>query len=296
VTQVGLIREDYTDPYVDRGSHLGQLHVFLTPQTTQGRRHADVIIEELREKTDELGDLFEEVIYQKVRAGPPVGKPVSIRLRGDEFPTLEEIAEKLKAKLNKLEGLRDVRDDYDVGKPELLVIVDEEKAAKTYLTVRKIANAVRNALDGGEATTIKKVDEEIDVIVRYPKEERTSREMFNRAYIPNRFDNLIPLNKVATLQEAEGVRVIKHLDRKKMVTVTAELNEKIITPMKVEKVMSRFYEEEIRDAYPGVFISFGGEQEETKESLGDFWRAFAFGFFTICVILAAYFNSMVLAI
>ncbi|MDP3920996.1 MAG: efflux RND transporter permease subunit [Candidatus Omnitrophota bacterium] len=294
VTQVGMMREGPDDPYTDRGSHLGQVHVFLTPESrARGRRKADDIIAELREKSKAFEDIFDEVTFEKVRAGPPVGKPVAIRLRGDDLDLLDEAASVFKRFLSGIPGLKDVRDDYDIGKTELRVIVDEEKATKAYLTVRDVANAVRRGIEGGEATKIRKTDEEIEVIVKYPDNETTSKEVFDRALVPNRLGNLVPLMKIATLEEAVGVNAIKHFDRKRMVNVTADLDEKQITPIEVEGKVRAYYKTEIQKRYPSITMSFGGEQEETKESLHDFIRALFLSLFFIFIILAANFNSIV---
>lgn len=292
VTQVGIVREDPSDPYTDRGSHIGQVHVFLTPEKTKGRRHADTIIDGLRRQTDQIKGVFDEISYTKVRAGPPVGKPVSIRVRGDNLEKMSEVADQIKARLMQIKGLKDIRDDYDPGKTELRIVVDEEKASKAYLTITEVANTVRNAIDGGIATTIRKTDEEIDVIVRYPKDQTSTKEIFERIYIPNRFANLVPLTKVAVLKEVQGVNAIKHFDRKRMINVTADLDENVVTPIAVQKIIKTYVRDVLNPRYPKISISFGGEQEETNESLHDFLRALVLALFLIFIILAANFNSI----
>ena len=293
ITQVGLIKESPDDPFEDKGSNIGQIHVFLTPEKTRDRRHADEIIDSLRKEIKSLDDSFEEVRFDKVKSGPPVGKPINVRIRGDDLSVLEEVAEKIKKMLKELPGTKDVRDDFEVGKTELRIEVDEEKATKAYLTVRDIATSVKNAIDGGVATTIRKTDEEIDVIVRYPEERRSTQEIFESIYVPNKFDNLVPLTKIASLTKKEGLDSINHFDRKRMINITSDLDEKKNSPLKLEKVIEEFYSENIEANYPGVVLSFGGEQEETKESLEDFFRALQLAVFLIFIILAAKFNSIV---
>jgi len=292
ITQVGLIREDASDPYTDRGSHVGQLHIFLTPEKSRSRT-ADQIIQILRDQTKSLGNLFDEISYEKVRAGPPVGKPVNIQIRGDSLERLELVAEQFKSALHKLKGVEDIKDDYDPGKTELRIIVGPEAAQKTFLTVRDIAHAIRNALDGNVATTIQKTDEEIDVIVRYPEEYRNSKDVIDKLYVANKFGNLVPLNKVAKTEERAGINVIKRLDRKRMIQVTATVDEDITTSLEVQKAMEHFFTGDTKAAFPDATISFGGEQEKTAESMTDFYRAFILALFLIFIILAANFNSVV---
>lgn len=292
LTQIGLTREALDDPNADRGSHIGQFHIFLTPETTKGRRKADEIIKDLRGQAEKYQSLFTEISFEKVRSGPPVGEPVSIRLRGEEFDVLEKASEAVQKKLSEISGVKDIRDDYEIGKTELRIHVDEQKATSAYLTVSDIATGVRNAIEGGVATKIRKTDEEIEVIVRYPEENRTSRSIFQQIEIPNSLGNLIPLVKVAEFKGATGVHAIKHYDRKRMINVTADVDEKKVTPIEVEKKISAFYSDDLSKKFPDVTLSFGGEQEETKKSMRDFSRAILLAAFLIFIILSANFNSI----
>lgn len=293
VTRVGIARESVDDPNSERGSHIAQIQVYLTPEKTKGRRNADDIISELRKGSKPFGDLYDELTFDKVRAGPPVGKPVAIRLRGDEFDVLEGAAERVKEKLHTIEGVLDIKDDFDEGKTEIRIVVNEEKASQAFLSIRDIATTVRNALDGGVATKIRKTDEEIDVIVRYPESEVDTREIFDYIQIPNRFGSLVPLKKIAKLEENRGYNAIKHFDRKRLINVTASVEEKVVTPIDVAKQIGKFSAGPLAEEFPAVTVSFGGEQEETQKSMQDFLRAIFLALFLIFIILAANFNSII---
>jgi len=303
VTQIGLTQDEPSDPYASRGTNLAQVHVYLTPDKDRERK-ADEIIEEIRTKvepyvmeasSDETNPnlLFEEITFEKVRAGPPVGKPVNIRIRGDDFDELERVAELYKQKLSEITGVYDIRDDFDPGKNEIRVVVDGEEAKRNFISVRDIAFTIKNAIDGGVATTIQKTDEEIDVVVRYPESYLNAEGVFDRLFVPNENGKLIALNKVSKLEEVPGIHAIKRFDRKRLIQVTALLNEDQITPIEVKSKIEVYSTEQIEKQYPNVAISFGGEQEETQEALGDFFKAMIMALFLIFIILACMFNSVV---
>lgn len=291
ITQVGMIAEDHEGPHVRRGTHLVQTTVYLTPEEAR-KRSAKEIIEDLRKKTKDA-EGFERLYYEKVRPGPPVGKPVLIRIRGEEYDILEEIAEKYKAFLNTIKGVSDVNDDYEPGKKEVMIVVDEDAATSAYLSVGDIARSVRNAFEGGIATSIKreKAAEEIDVLVRFPKEERNDFKAFDKILIPNRFGNLIPLNNVARLHEGQGIFFIGHLDGKRVINITADVDSDIVKPIKVNKMTMRKFKD-IEAEYPGYTIKYGGEQEETMKSMKDLAKAFVLAFFLVFMILSTNFKSL----
>jgi len=53
VAHIGLHRDDHVDPFAQRGSHLGQIQVFLTPEKDRDRT-AEEISEDLRLKLEPL--------------------------------------------------------------------------------------------------------------------------------------------------------------------------------------------------------------------------------------------------
>jgi len=279
------------DPDAKRGSHLGQVTVFLTPMQKR-HRTPQQIIESLRPQLEKIQG-FEKLYFYKPREGPPTGKPISVAIKGDDFKVLEEIGQKFKLALNQIKGVSDIATSYEFGKKQIKVVVDEEKARKYYLLIDDIAETVRNAFKGGVATTIKpeRAEEEIDVLVRFPKEERNQLSAFEKILIPNQFGKLIPLPAVASIQEAEGAYLINHLDGKRVLNVTAEVDNKEATSLSVNQQLQK----EMKDAakgHLGYSIKYGGEFEEQQESQKNLLTSLTIALLLIFIILASLFNSL----
>ena len=292
VTQIGMVAEDPHDPHARYGSHLVQIVVYLTPERERKRSAAE-IIEELRAKTKDV-EGFERLYYEKIRPGPPVGKPVSIKIRGEEYGVMEEMAEKFKNFLGTIHGVSDINDDFEPGKEEIMVVIDEDASTSAYLSVGEIANSIRNAFEGGIATSIKreKAAEEIDILVRFPEELRNDFEAFDKILIRNKFDNLIPLKNVSRLERRPGASDINHLDGKKVLSVKADVDSQIIKPLKVNTMtMDKFKDIELE--YPGYMVKYGGEQEETMESMASLFKALILSVFFIFMILSTNFKSLI---
>jgi multidrug efflux pump subunit AcrB len=291
-TQVGILGETWVhDPYGKSGSHVGQINVYLTPYQIR-KKSVSKIIDELRARSGHIEGL-EKVYFEKEQEGPPVGKPVAVEIRGEDFSVMQEIASRVQEFLRNLEGTSDVTSDYEVGRGEIRVVVDEAAAAKAFLSVGEIARTVRNAFKGGIATSIKpvKAEEEIDVLVRFPEEYRNQRLIFDTILVPNQFGNLVPLNKVAHVEERVSMARIKHLDGKRVVTVHCEVDKKRMTSVQANALLAKEFKN-IPEQYPGYSIAFGGEQEENIRSMQGFLKAFLLALFLIFMILAANFNSL----
>ena len=292
-TTVGSIGETWMfDPYGKSGGHTAQITVFLTPYTDR-KRNVSQIINDLKEKTKDVKG-FEKLYFDKHKGGPPVGKAIAIKVRGEKFTILEEISEEIIKFIESIEGVLDVSSDYEIGKGEVRVIVDSDQAAKASLSVGEIATSIRNAFKGGVATSIKPVqaEEEIDVLVRFPEDYRDSKETFGKIFIPNKFGNLIPLNRVAHLEDELSLVRIQHSKGKRVITVQADVDIKKITSLKANKLIEEKFKD-IPRKYSGYRIEYGGEQEENVKSAKGFIVAFGLSAFLIFLILATNFNSLI---
>lgn len=291
-TYLGSIEEEgLHDPDSKKGTHLGQFTVFLTP--AQGRKVTpQQIIDRIRPELDKIKG-FEKLYFYKPKEGPPTGRAVSVSVRGEEFPVMEEIANQILTYLKDVPGVSDLGLNYETGKKQLRVIVDEEKARKYFITPTDVANTVKNVFRGGVATSIKpsKAEEEIDVVVRFPESYRADPEIFKNIYIENRTGNLVPVLTVAKIEEASGVYKINHLDGKRIITVLGDVDDKKATSMKVNQLLQKKFTD-ISQKHPGYSIKFGGEFEDNQKSLRNIIFSFSLALFFIFIILAQEFKSL----
>jgi multidrug efflux pump subunit AcrB len=292
VTTVGAVENDPNDPFGVYGSHVAQIHIFLTPPDDRSR-DADEIIAKLRKETEEMGQ-FKKITFEKIRHGPPVGKAVAAQIKGDKFDISERLADEIKEYLQTVPGVIDIGDDYGPGKDEIEIIIDEEKASLAGLSVREVATSIRTAINGGIATKIRpeKAEEEIDVLVRYPPGERNKIGVFETLLIPNRYGKLIPLSGISSLDRHPGVTSIKHDDGKRVVSVTANVDEEVTTSREVNLDLAERFNT-ISEKNFGYSLKTGGEWEETQKSMNSLFKAFGIAAFLVFMILAANFRSLV---
>ena len=292
VTTVGKMEEDRQDPFAGQGSNLVQVTVYLT-QAQDRKRDVDEIIAEMREKMKDIKG-FDDLRFDKPEAGPPVGKPVEAKIRGEDFETLDIIAKEYMDYLATIEGTSDITWDHKPGKEEIRIKVDHNKATIAGLTINQIARTIRGVFQGNIATKIKpvKAEEETDVTVRFEgAKECCNVDIFNEVLVANRFGNLIPLKKVATIEKVPGTTPIHHLDGKRVVKASSNVDTNKTTSLEVNsKLVKKF--RDIPERYMGYSVKYGGEQEETVDSLISLFRAFFFAFLVVYLILASFFKSL----
>ncbi len=292
VTSVGSIAEDRHDPFAGQASHLVQVSVYLTPEQDR-KRKVEEIIEEVRKKAKDVKG-FTELRFDKPEAGPPVGKAVEAGVRGESFEVLDKIAGEYMDYLKTIDGTIDITWDHKPGKEEIRVKVDNNKSALAGLNVAQIANTVRAVFEGSIATKIKptKAEEETDVTVMFPEEIAGNLNVFDNILIRNKYGNLIPLKNVAEIVKVPGTTTIHHRDGKRVVTASANVNTDRTTSLKVNRLLEKKFKG-LSQRHIGYSVKYGGEQEETLDSLKSLLKAFFYAFLIIYLILASSFKSII---
>lgn len=193
--------------------------------------------------------------------------------------------------VEKVSGVRDVSTDFDPGKDEVRVIINEQKAAAAQLDTFQIATSVQTAFGGTIATTIKKGEEETDVRVIFPKAYRQSANSLNQLQIMNTRGTLINLNSVAYFKKNKGFSTIFHHDHKRTITIFGDIDKDNTTTAEVNRKIEPFIQK-LKTENPKVYFLLRGENEDTDESMKNLFKAFLISIILIYLILATLFNSL----
>ncbi len=290
VTTVGIVQQDPNDPGTRRGSEYAQIAVYLTPETER-QRSAAQIVEALRGQSQNLPGL-ELVTFEPVRPGPPVGKPISLGVRGKDYDEILPAIQALREQIEQWPGVSDMEDSYAPGKEELHLKVNQVEARAAGLSVSQVGNTVRAAFDGLVATSIMEIDDEVNIRVQFPIEYRSTVESLDRVFIPNQRGNLIPLKRVVELETSVGVAAYEHEDNQREVRLTGDVDVSVISPRAVNRRIRQELLPEIQKLHPNVVVAFGGEDEDTQESLESLGRAFVLAFMGVFFILILIFNNL----
>ncbi|MBT3981563.1 MAG: efflux RND transporter permease subunit [Bacteriovoracaceae bacterium] len=286
-SQVGLLRGDHGNR---SGTHYGTFSIYLTSPDMRNRG-TDEIVADLISKTKGVLEGF-EVLTKKAQGGPPKGKPVDIQLRGEDLNLMKSVARTIEEKLSSVEGVVSTEVDYEEGKKQIVYSINESEALRLGLTARKVALELRMAFSEDEVTQIRESDEDIDIVVQVNDQAKSSLESLDQIYVLNNQGRRIKLSKVATASEKPGAFVIRRFNRKRTISITAELNKSITTPVGAAKTMKP-YVTNLLLQYPKLNFEFGGENKDTQESMMRLSRAAIIALFIIFTILVAMFTSLI---
>jgi multidrug efflux pump subunit AcrB len=159
------------------------------------------------------------------------------------------------------------------------------------LSNRQIAFEIRGVFEGLISTEIRRNDEDIDVVVRYDEEARSSLKSLEKIFILNNMGERIKLSQVASYEEVPGAFVIRRYQRKRTISVAGEIDLKKTTVGKMNQEIKPIIEETIA-SYPKISFEQSGEQKDTKESMGGLIRAAMIAMFGIFIVLLMNFGSL----
>ncbi|EMY62795.1 efflux RND transporter permease subunit [Leptospira terpstrae] len=289
ILKIGIQQTDPTDPLTRIGEQLGMAQIILVPETERNRT-AQEIFGELEPDLKKLPNAV-SVMVDLVVNGPPIGAAVTVAIEGRDYKVLKQISNEMQGFLKKQEGVININDDYKPGREEIQIRVKDTASAITGIDTEITAYYVRTAMDGLEASNLRKGKDEVRIIIQNDDRFRDGIEDLDSIQISNKFGLLTPITAVTTKTTVQGIEALYHNDYEKAITVLADVNEAVTSSSIVNgKIVDEFGN--IGKKYPGYKIKFRGEQEETAKSMVSLLIAGVLALFGIFAILAIIFNSI----
>jgi multidrug efflux pump subunit AcrB len=134
--------------------------------------------------------------------------------------------------------------------------------------------------------------EEVDVTIRYPEVLTDQVAQLLKIRIPNQAGGMVPLDRIARLEEKPGYTTIRHKAGIRVVNVTANINPEEITSLQLNRQVLAKQAEWLGDMADRVSVHYGGEEEKNQESFEDLGKSFVFALLAIFFILAIQFNNL----
>ena len=271
------------------------------------------VSEILREKVLAITEAKVEV--QEIKAGPPTGAPVEIRIKGEDINQLERVAEILVKELEKISGTRDVSSDSEHGTGEFHFKLKRDRINFYGMNASAVAAELRTAVFGNDSVKILRSGEETPIVVALDfREEECRSDKFtqilekrdkmtlcrNNPSSISQIRNLlistpkgtVPISELAEIKLHPAITIIRHRDTETVINVRAYTEEGILPTVVVEDLQNRISNGSLAEKIPaGVVLDFGGETEDVAESFASLGRAMGIGIFLIILILVLQFNS-----
>ncbi|PLX88545.1 MAG: AcrB/AcrD/AcrF family protein [Desulfuromonas sp.] len=285
ITEVGTAASDGMGGGSSVQSNMGKLSLdFVEREDRQD--HANDVLARIRDRLAPLSGA--EIKVEKQKEGPPTGAPVSVELSGENIAVLEALLQEARNMIQDVPGLVDLKDDFSKAKPEIRVRVDREKASLLQLSTAEISRTVKAAISGTKLGVYREGKDEYNIIARLPEQRRQSVADIENLLIPNLSGAPVPLSTVAQVEIGTGFGAIRHIDQKRVVTISANTYGRNSNEVLAE-VQTRLAALQMP---AGFAIGYSGEQEEQQKASAFLGKAFVGAVFLIMLVLVTQFNSL----
>ena len=218
------------------------------------------------------------------------GASVAYELSHADDRQLMQAVETLKTGFAGISALNEIQDSAGLGKRQFDIELTPAGEAAG-LTHASVARQLRQHFFGEEVQRIQRGRQELKVMVRYPRDERSSTQDLFNTRIRLADGTEAPLSAVARLSESRGFSAIDRIDGRRVVTVSAEVDTSIATPNDVNAQVLAELIPQLSSDYPGLLAAQGGFSRDQSEDLASLGRAALLSLMIIYALLASQLKS-----
>ncbi|MGK0349419.1 MAG: multidrug efflux pump [Planctomycetota bacterium] len=216
------------------------------------------------------------------------GQPVQFVLTGSTYEELAAWRDVVIAAARKNPGLVAVNSDYEETKPQLEVLVDNERAADLGVSSMEIGRTLETMMGSRRVTTFVERGEEYDVVLEAEDRNKRSPADLEQIFVRSQTSGeLVPLANVVTVREFADSASRNRWDRLRAISISANLAEDYTLGQALT-----FLRDVVRDELnnqPG--IAYGGQSREFVESSDALMMTFLISLLLVYLVLAAQFES-----
>lgn len=251
------------------------------------------IIDEIRPSVEKIPGIRPNLSEDFQMRSPQ--RDVEFDIVGPNLDELKVIGKQVMAHMVKYPGAVDVTSTVDAGNEEARVVLNREKIRSYGINPVTVGQTVSYFVlggDRGDTLTVKTGTEEIDVLIRLPKDKRKEVSDLSNLNIKIGEGQFVKLSDLATIEMAEGSPEINKTDRIYSVTVSA--NDGGVGLANIQAEMMKAFNEQ--NPPSSISYKWGGDSENLADASTQLGAALAISIFLIYALLASQFENFVFPI
>jgi HAE1 family hydrophobic/amphiphilic exporter-1 len=275
----------------------------LTPDVNKSRIYVNlkerkdrniVQIDSMKQVRDFLStkpDLKSSVEMIAMVGGGMRSVPIQLMVQGRDLEDLNKRTLAIKDEFAKLPGIVDADTSIEIGKPEVRIRIDRDKAANLGVSSSSIGGTV-NTMIGGELVGKYKDDKEgerYDITTRLLASERDQPSDIDTLWVRSSTGELVRLKDVTTIQTGKGPTVIMHYNRQRAATLFAGTDK--TKPM--GQAMAELDQIVKKNVTPEISTRYVGMADAMLDAFKNIAFALIIAIIMVYMILASQFESFV---
>ena len=212
---------------------------------------------------------------------------LQVELRGYDLEQARKIGQRIRARLETVEGVASARAERQEGRPEQNIQFLRDKISSLGLSVQTVANAVQTNVGGSQAAVYRDGGDQFPIVVRLRPEDRLSVQDLDNVSIRTPGGQSVPISSLVSSSRGRGPTEIQRINGQRVTYISATLTSDAVLGEVVERS---------RDALAGISlpedfsITFGGEYREQQKAQTDFLIAIIMALVLIYMVMAGQFE------
>jgi multidrug efflux pump subunit AcrB len=130
-------------------------------------------------------------------------------------------------------------------------------------------------------------------MVRYTENDRRRISSIEEMRLRTADGQEIPIEEVAVITHGQAYSTIKRVDRKRVITVSSDLDEATANAGKIVAGLKADFLPRLIKRFPGIKYDLEGQEKRTSESLGSLKKGFTLALMGMFLLLASQFRSYI---
>ena len=280
-------------PMLTGGSSSNTVTMYLILKEKRELSNEEVT-KQIAEKTKDL-DCEISVNASAMDMSSLTGEGVSIKIKGKDLDKLQSVSEEVMKKISAVDGLENISNGLEDADKEYRVTIDKAKAMKYSLTVATVYQQIAAKVsEASSATTVSTDTEDLGVYVKNSSDSKLTRKDIRNMKIKytdstTQKKKTVKLKKIATFDVADSPSTINRIRQTRYITVSADIKDGYIVSNVSDQVRKTLNSYQAPDGYE---IEFDGEDESTKEAIGQVMLMMVLGILLMYLIMVAQFQSL----
>ncbi|WP_461536617.1 efflux RND transporter permease subunit [Spongorhabdus nitratireducens] len=274
----------------EAGPHLATIAVDLLTAESRNTRLQD-LINLWRENSGTIPQA-QAISFKEPVIGPS-GRPIQIRLSGNDFEQLSAAAFELQHWLSGYPGVSNLVNDLRPGRPEFSLQL-KPGALNLGIDAETIANQTRAAFQGTKVLETYIDQETYEITVKLAPESRDGFSDFDTFPIIHPGTGAqIPLSTVASIDQTRGYSSINRVNNLRTVTVYGDIDTRVNNTAAVIKDVQQRWLQSFTEKHPDITVSFEGEIKNAGTTQKSMLKAFVLGLVGVFLLLSFQFKSYI---
>lgn len=288
---VGQASDDNTYAILqNNGANILSYNLGLIPAYDRKKSIYDVA-NEIRSLLVSFPEIYKLEVYPGGKSGggaSTTGSVVSVDVLGYDLTTTDKIARELKAKLEKVKGLKDLKISRPDYRQEYQIVFDREKLSLNGLTMTAAATAVRNRINGVTVSQFREDGDEYDIVVRYDEKYRRSLDDIENINVITPVGKAVKMRDLGYVKEQSSLPQIDRENRERIISVSGSLYGRALSDVvkDVETVISQ------TQIPSEIGVKISGTYEDQQDSFRDLTILLLLVILLVYIVIASQFESL----